>query len=119
MPTKFAVVSVWAEDVAANVHFYHDVLGLELLSHHGSRPHFRVDGVYLTVLKGTPTPAQNTEPEYFPLFALSVENLDEMVERLEGHHVELPWGIESDANGRWVMFHDPAGNLIELVEFNK
>jgi hypothetical protein len=29
----------------------------------------------------------------------------------------LPWGIEGDARSRWVMFHDPAGNLVELVQF--
>lgn len=26
-------------------------------------------------------------------------------------------GIESDMNSRWVMFHDPAGNRFELVQF--
>jgi catechol 2,3-dioxygenase-like lactoylglutathione lyase family enzyme len=118
MPTRFAVISVWAKDVAASVHFYQDVLGLELLSHHILRPHFKVDGVYLTILTGTPAPAQNSEPDHFPLFALSVDNLDEMVKRLEQHHIVLG-GIESDTDGRWVMFHDPAGNLIELVQFGK
>ncbi len=119
MSTRFAVVTVWAEDVAANVHFYRDVLGLNLLSHLGSRPHFEVNGIYLTILKGVPTPARNTDPDRFPLFALAVDNLDEMVKRLEKHHVALPWGVESDAGGRWVMFHDPGGNLIELAQFNK
>jgi len=33
------------------------------------------------------------------------------------HQVELSWGIEQDASTRWVMFHDPAGNLLELVQF--
>ncbi|HET7088874.1 MAG TPA: hypothetical protein VFL17_09505 [Anaerolineae bacterium] len=33
------------------------------------------------------------------------------------HRVELPWGIEEDAGSRCVMFHDPAGNLIELARF--
>ncbi len=119
MSTKLAAISVWAEDVVANIPFYRDVLGLELLSHQGSRPHFRIGGVYLTILKGTPVPAQNTDPDRFPLFALSVENLGEMVKRLEEHHIGLPWGIESDADGCWVMFHDPAGKLIEFVQFNK
>ncbi|HSB01601.1 MAG TPA: VOC family protein [Anaerolineales bacterium] len=119
MSTKFAVIAVWAEDVLANVHFYRDVLGLELLSHHGSRPHIRVGGVYLTVLKGSPMPAQNADPDHFPLFALSVENLDEMVKRLEEYHIALPWGVGSGTEERWVMFHDLAGNLIELVQFGE
>ncbi len=118
MSTKFAVVSVWAEDVAANVHFYRDVLRLELLAQHDSLPHFKVDGIYLTMLQGTPAPAQNADPDHFPLFALSVDDLDEMVARLEKYHIALPWGIGSSANERWVLFHDPAGNLVELVQFN-
>lgn len=119
MPTKFAVVSVWAEDIPASVHFYRDVLGLELSLHHGSRPHFQVGGVYLTILQGVPVAAKNTDPDHFPLFAFSVDNLDEMVKRLEGHHVVLPWGIGNSAGERWILFHDPAGNLIELVQFRE
>ncbi len=118
MSTKLAVIAIWAEDVAANVHFYRDVLELDLLPHHGSRPHFQVDGIYLTMLKGTPAPAQNAEPDHFPLFALAVDDLDEMVKRLEKHHIALPWGVQSGADGRWVMFHDPAGNLVELIQFD-
>jgi hypothetical protein len=36
---------------------------------------------------------------------------------LQAHHVELPWGVEARAKDRWVMFHDPGGNLIEFVQF--
>jgi len=117
MSVKFAVISIWAEDVIASAHFYRDVLGLDLLAHHDSRPHFKVDGVYLVILKGTPAPAQNADPDRYPLFALSVDDLDGMVKRLEAHHIQLPWGVERNSAERWAMFHDPAGNLIELVEF--
>lgn len=107
-----AVVSLWAEDVPALAHFYRDVIGLELLPHHGERPHFDVNGMYLTIVKGAPCSA----PTRFPFVALAVDDLDEAVARLCAHHIELPWGIESNAGSRWVMFHDPAGNLIELVQ---
>jgi catechol-2,3-dioxygenase len=117
MPLNFAVIALWAEDVPASSHFYNELLGLTLPPHAGGRPHFDVNGIYLTILKGVPTPAQNAEPARFPLFALAVEDLDAMVSRLENLHVEIPWGIESNAVSRWVMFHDPGGNLIELVQF--
>lgn len=113
---KLAVVSLWAEDVALSVHFYRDVLGLKLLPHHAGRPHFDLDGVYLTILKGRPVPAREADPARFPLLAFSVANLDSLVDRLHAHRVETPWGIESDGTSRWVMFNDPAGNLIELVQ---
>ena len=117
MPAKFAVVSLWAPDVPAAAHFYRDVLGLTLMPHHGERPHFDVDGVYLTLLKGCAAPAEDTELDRFPLFAIAVEDLEERIARLQKHGVPLPWGLETNGNSRWAMFHDPAGNLIELVQF--
>jgi catechol-2,3-dioxygenase len=117
LSAKFSVIALWAEDVPACAQFYREVLGLSLLPHHGERPHFEVNGVYLTILKGVPTPAQNAEPARFPLFAPSMDDLNAMVSRLEKLHVEMPWGIESNAVSRWIMFRDLRGNLIEPVQF--
>jgi len=117
MSTRIAVVSLYAEDVSIAAHFYRDVLGLTLLPHHGVRPHFDLGGSYLVLLKGQPGPAPNPQAERFPLVAFAVGDLDASINRLQMHQVELPWGIEQDASSRWVMFHDPAGNLIELVQF--
>jgi catechol 2,3-dioxygenase-like lactoylglutathione lyase family enzyme len=117
MNVHLAVVSLWAEDVPATAHFYRHVIGLRLLPHHGSRPHFDAGGLYLTILQGRPSPAEDAVPARFPLIAFAVEDLDRAVEHLRAHRVELPWAIEEDADSRWVMFHDPAGNLIELAEF--
>ncbi len=118
MYPRVAVISLWAENVPATTHFYRDVIGLKLLSHHGGRPHFDVNGIYLTILQGKPQPAEHSLPERFPIFALAVDDLESSVAKLSSHQVDLPWGIESDAGSRCVMFHDPAGNLIELVQFN-
>jgi catechol-2,3-dioxygenase len=118
MDPELAVISLWAEDVAAAARFYHQVIGLDAAPHHGPHPHFDLGGVLLTILKGRPSPAEDAVPPRFPLFAFSVDNLRNAIARLEANAVELPWGIEEDASSRWVMFHDPAGNLIELVEFS-
>jgi catechol 2,3-dioxygenase-like lactoylglutathione lyase family enzyme len=117
MNSKLAVVSLWAEDVAAATHFYRDVIGLKLLMHDRQRPHFDLDGAYLVILQGRLLPPLNSVPARFPIVAFAVDVLDAAIERLRNHHVELPWGIEEDADSRWVMFHDPAGNLIELAQF--
>lgn len=112
----FAVISLWAEDVLVTTHFYKDVLGLELSSHHhAGQPHFRVGGTLLTILKGKPLPAQDSDPPRFPLLAFRVHDLAAAVERLMAHGVELPWGVEGTGDTRWVMLRDPAGNLIELT----
>jgi len=119
METRVAVISLWAEDVPTTTHFYRDVIGLRLRPHHGDRPHFDVGGVYLTILQGRPVPARDATPARFPLVAFAVEDLEAAAARLQSHHVELPWGIEEDTGARWVMFHDPAGNLIEVVSFKR
>ena len=121
-PRHVAVISLWAEDVPAAAHFYRDAIGLELLpsrAHHSERPHFDLDGTYLTILQGKPVPAQDAEPSHFPLVAFAVGDIDSAVERLRAHHVELPQGVQQGVDSRWVVFRDPAGNLIEMVEFGK
>lgn len=118
MSVRLAVISLWSENVPETAHFYRDVIGLPLQPLHGHSPHFDLGGCYLVILSGTPSPAKNSTPERFPIFALSVDDLDEAVESLRTYQVELPWGIEQDANSRWAMFYDPGGNLIELVEFH-
>ena len=90
---------------------------MHLLPHHGSRIHFDLDGSYLVISQGTPAPAHDSPADRFPLLALAVPDLDAALQRLEAHAVLLPWGVESDLPSRWVMLSDPAGNLIELVEF--
>jgi catechol 2,3-dioxygenase-like lactoylglutathione lyase family enzyme len=116
MDIRIAVVSLWAEDVPAAAHFYRDAIGLPLLTHHtGDRPHFALNGTYLTIIRGRPALPLNPEPR-FPVVAFSVPDLQAAMEKLHSHGVELPWGMETNAAERWVMFYDPAGNLIELVE---
>lgn len=117
MATKLAVVTLRAEDVMLAAHFYRDVIGLKLLTHDQHRPHFELDGVYLVILKGRSLPPLDPVPARFPIIAFAIDDLDEAINRLRAHHVDLPWGIEEDADSRWVMFHDPAGNLIELAYF--
>jgi catechol 2,3-dioxygenase-like lactoylglutathione lyase family enzyme len=119
-PKHIAVISLWAEDVPAAVHFYRDVVGLSLLpshSHHSERPHFDLNGTYVTILQGKPLPAQDAEPACFPLIAFAVDDLESAVERLRAHDVELPWGVEEGVGSQWAIFRDPAGNLVELVQF--
>jgi catechol-2,3-dioxygenase len=116
MITQISVVALWASDVPACAQFYREVVGLYQVPSHGNIPHFRIGGTYLVLMQGQPTPAQNATPERFPLLALATDDLDGALARLKARQVELPWGVEADANARWVMFHDPGGNLVELVQ---
>jgi catechol-2,3-dioxygenase len=119
-PRRAFVFSLRAADLPTTAHFYRDVIGLSLLPHHGGRVAFGLgDGVHLVILKGEPNLDENLEADRFPTIAFEVEDLDGAVERLKAHGVELPWGIEENQSARWVMFHDPAGNLIELAQLSR
>jgi catechol 2,3-dioxygenase-like lactoylglutathione lyase family enzyme len=116
MDIHLAVIGLRAEDVPACAHFYRDVIGLPVLSHYtGDRPHFDLGGPILTILPGRPA-LPDPEPR-FPLVAFSIPDLDAAIERLQDHRVDLPWEVETNPAGRWILFHDPAGHLIELVEW--
>jgi catechol-2,3-dioxygenase len=116
MGAKIFVVSLWAGDLMVASHFYRDVIGLPMQPHHGERLHFDLDGAYLVILKGKPSRAEGEGQTRFPLVAFTMDDFGAAVNRLRANQVQLPWGIEEGSGLRWVMFYDPAGNLIELVE---
>jgi catechol 2,3-dioxygenase-like lactoylglutathione lyase family enzyme len=93
------------------------VLGLKLVPRHGGRPRFDLGGVYLAIVRGKPRPARTAQPARYPVIAFAVDDLEAAALRLAAHGLAPPWGIEEDAGAHWVMFHDPAGNLIELAQF--
>ena len=115
MNIRLAVVSLWAENVHLTVQFYRDVIGLPLSHHPVFRPHFDLGDGYLVILEGKPMSVE--QAQRFPVIAFAVDNLEAAIEKLTSQQVELPWGIETDSHSSWVMFYDPAGNLIELVAF--
>jgi len=71
---------------------------------------------FLTILEGKPSPVKDAEP--FPLFALEVADLDAFVTKLQAFGVGISEGVQMGPRSRYIMFNDPAGNLIELVQFN-
>ena len=119
MPPQLAVVSLWAENVPETAKFYRDVIGLEMIHHNAAeRVHFTFGkNRYLVLLKGKPHPATETAIERFPVVAFEVDDLEKAYKQLQDHGVETLAAIEEDSWSRWVMLHDPAGNLIELAVF--
>ena len=115
-PESLSVVSLRAEDIPTTAHWYRDVIGLQLMPHHGPWPAFALgNGVHLVIVQGATSEIQSPR---FPIIAFTVPDLDAAVDNLHAHGVETPWGIEANPSARWVMCYDPAGNLIELVEFH-
>ena len=94
MIKRFAAVALWVEDFASVLHFYQDILGLDLISHHGDVPQFKVGDGILVLVKGKLPAAIDAFPADFPLIAFEVNDLDNMVERLMAENVELKSSIE-------------------------
>ena len=112
---KLIVVSLWAMDIPKIMHFYRDVLGLDLLPHHGKQPVFSVgEGIHMMIRAGKPLPAEDAAP--FPVVAFQVANLDQAIEHLQAHGVQMAGEIVTNPSARYIMFSDPAGNLIEIAE---
>jgi len=109
-------VALWVEDFDSVLHFYENILGLKLISHHGDVPQLKVGDGLLVLVKGKLPPAIDAFPEDFPLIAFEVNNLDKIVEILTAEHVDIENGIEERRDSRWIKLRDPAGNLIEIVE---
>ena len=116
MIRRFAAVALWVEDFASVLHFYQDILGLDLISHHGDVPQLKVGDGILVLVKGKLPPAIDSFPADFPLIAFEVNDLNKMVETLMAENIELKSSIEERRDSRWIKLCDPAGNLIELVE---
>lgn len=120
MNLRLAVVTIWAKDVRATSDFYLNVLNLRLFGSLSDEVvHLRVHDSILTIMRGSPQKIDGAHIERFPVLAFSVADLSASVAVLKENEVNLPWGIESNSSADWVMFHDPAGNLIELVQFTK
>jgi catechol 2,3-dioxygenase-like lactoylglutathione lyase family enzyme len=119
-PERLAVVSLWAEDVPATVHFYRHIIGLPLLPHHAHPPAFELGpGEYLAIVEGQPAFAREPGGSRFPVLAFAVRDLDEAVEHLLRHDIEPVQGTETGPPERWIRIYDPAGNLIELAQFDR
>ena len=119
---QVAVLTVWAEakKLEPTAKFYEDVLGLRRVGSSADPYILDTDGTFVAIMEGLLEQPQDPKRRW-PMFALTVPDLDQSVNALRDAEVELPWGIEEfgapEPSSRYVMFHDPAGNLIEVVEW--
>ena len=119
---QVAVVTVWAEaeKIEQTAMFYKEVLGLRPVGSNANQHILDTDGSFLVIMEGQLDQPRNTKRRW-PLFALTVPDLEESITKLNDAGVVFPWGVEEfgapNPSSRYVMFYDPAGNLIEIVEW--
>ncbi len=104
----------------ATATFYQDILGLRRVGSSTDPYICDTDGTFIVIMEGNLEQPRDPKRRW-PMFALSVPDLDKSVKKITDTGVEFPWGIEEygtpNPSSRYVMFYDPAGNLIELVEW--
>lgn len=116
MITNFATVTLWVEDFDKALHFYSDVLGLDLLTRPGEIPQYAVGSGILVLAKGRFVQPQDAFPPDFPQVTLAVDDLNAMAARLQAKKIEIEASIQERRDSCWLKLRDPDGNLIELVE---
>lgn len=107
-------VYYWTHDMDRAVAFYEIVLGLPVSRRAGNEwAEFQVEGIRLA-LHGTEE--ASTPPSGTVVFR--VEDLDEARWALQQRGVVFD-GQESEVPGvaRFTTFHDPDGNLLQLIEY--
>ena len=113
---------LYADDLAAAVTFYRDVLGLELISSIELMVVFRCAGGVLLIFdpklssaEGRDIPAHGTSGAGHLAFAASDAEREEWKRRLTEAGVPIEAEIDWKQGGRSLYFRDPAGNSLEFA----
>jgi catechol 2,3-dioxygenase-like lactoylglutathione lyase family enzyme len=115
--TGVQVISLPVSDQDRARDFYVDVLGMDLLRDAQMQPGMR--WVQVAPRGGEATITLVTWIESMAAgsyrgLVLETDDLDADVERLRGHGLEFPDGIQQQPWGRYVTFADPDGNGLVL-----
>ena len=107
-------VAVPAKDFEESVRFYGEVLGLEAGKRWGNMPGAEFQAGNLTLAIMDPTAfGQEFKPHSLPI-ALQVDDVAAARERLEGEGVKFVTDIIDSGVCHQAIFHDPAGNQLDL-----
>lgn len=119
---KVVETAVYGDDQEAMEEFYHDLLGLELLSRQtGRHSFFRAGAGVLLIFrteeteKGDLLPAHGARGAGHFALGIPTTSLDYWRRRLNQHGVAVEKEIDWPAGGKSIYFRDPAGNSVELI----
>ncbi|QTL95182.1 VOC family protein [Aeromonas jandaei] len=119
-------VAIIASDYARSRHFYHEVLGLPIISEtlREARQSWKLDlalpdGSQLELFSFPITPKRPSTPEACGLrhLAFRVGDLDRVITHLHAHQVAVePVRVDELTGKRFTFFADPDGLPLELYE---
>lgn len=113
---------LYADDLSAAERFYHEVLGLEVITRSELLISFRGQGSVLLVFKrelsaaaGRDVPSHGTTGAGHVAFVLRAEEFETWKTRLETAGVEIEQVVDWEQGGRSIYVRDPAGNSVEFA----
>jgi len=120
---QLSEAALYASDLGAAKHFYHDVLGLEIVSiMEGRGISFRCGATVLLVFDPARTripdagvPTHGAQGEGHIAFVVEDADLDPWRARLTERGVMIEAEVDWPSGGRSLYFRDPAGNVVELA----
>ena len=115
--------AIYTSDLATAERFYHNVLGLEIISRMESRGiSFRCGETVLLVFDPERTrrpdsevPTHGAAGEGHIAFVVEDSELDRWQTRLKGFGVAIEAEVAWPSGGRSLYFRDPARNVVELA----
>jgi catechol-2,3-dioxygenase len=120
-PRIFETV-LYADDLQTCARFYHEVLGLEMITRSDLVVSFRcADGVLLlfdpnrSAAAGRDVPSHGRAGAGHLAFAATESELEQWRRRLASANVAVEAEIQWEQGGRSIYFRDPAGNSIEFA----
>ena len=120
--TRIFETVIYADDLAAAEHFYHEVLGLEVFSRSDTVVSFRLAGGVLLVFdpnraiqpnRGVPSHGA-IGPGHLA-FSAHPDSLDPWRAHLAARGVPIEMEVNWEQGGTSIYFRDPAGNSVELA----
>jgi len=123
VPLAIASVFILSDRPENLANFYRDVLGFPLAYDHdpdaneGAVIHYECDyGEVHFAIHPKRGPKNLAHRNDAMSFAMTVENLDHYLERLESHGVKPLFGPMELDFGRLLGIHDPDGNTVQFVQ---
>ena len=115
MLTKLHSVLIWSEDVSRLVPFYRDVLGLRPAAETEGFVVFILNGAGLAIGTHSDVQGPSRDPNRV-MVNLRVDDCQAEYERLSAQGVEFIRPPTKDAIHIIATFHDPDGNVLQLLE---
>lgn len=119
-PQGIIWIGISVEDLAAQVVWYRDILGLNLRRQGDGWAHFDAGGGAILELMSGGQASRETKgaDRQSIVFGLQVTDLDQAMVEMRARGVVFPDEPEQFKNQRWAYFSDPEGNRLEIKEIH-